>query len=204
MTAKPEPNEQSNAAGQPSDTGSTPASIKSGENTDALTAAAHAAPKFKRAKCGYEMYNANGSVRLREIGGSISPEQPAAHPNNDAFFESAKLPYPQPAAPDRHFSTQAIEDEKLIAAQQAEIAELKRQLVEAKDDVELLHIKRERAEAERDELKDDAARLDWLERNPRLGEIHIDGKVVDCYLYAVSGAMGVPLRAIIDAMRSKG
>lgn len=39
----------------------------------------------------------------------------------------------QPAAQDGHFSTQAIEDEKLIAAQRREIAELKRQLAEASE-----------------------------------------------------------------------
>jgi FtsZ-binding cell division protein ZapB len=56
-----------------------------------------------------------------------------------------------------------------------------------------------RAEVER--LRADAERLDWLEAHPRLGEIHVDGEVKDCYLYAVSGALGVPMRAIIDAMK---
>jgi chromosome segregation ATPase len=53
--------------------------------------------------------------------------------------------------------------------------------------------------AENERLRADAERLDWLEAHPRLGEIHVDGEVKDCYLYAVSGALGVPLRAIIDA-----
>ena len=71
-----------------------------------------------------------------------APEQPAPQPNNDAFFESAKLPYPQPAAQDglvddlrawvagfpynaplRGCMEQAADT---IAAQQAEIAELKK------------------------------------------------------------------------------
>lgn len=45
----------------------------------------------------------------------------------------------------------------------------------------------------------DAARLDWLERHPRLAEFVVDGQVTDCYLYAVSGAPGLKLREIIDA-----
>ncbi|MGN6654736.1 MAG: hypothetical protein ACTHJ9_05290 [Rhodanobacter sp.] len=45
----------------------------------------------------------------------------------------------------------------------------------------------------------DSARLDWLERHPRLAEIVIDGHSTDCYVYAVSGAQGVKLREIIDA-----
>jgi hypothetical protein len=56
-------------------------------------------------------------------------------------------------------------------------------------------------QAEVERLRKDAERLDWLEAHPRLGEIHVDGEVKDCYLYAVSGALGVPLRAIIDAMK---
>ena len=45
----------------------------------------------------------------------------------------------------------------------------------------------------------DTDRINYLERNPKLGEIHIDGEVTDCYYYAVSGAPGVKLREIIDA-----
>lgn len=45
----------------------------------------------------------------------------------------------------------------------------------------------------------DTARLDWLERHPRLAEFVVDGQVTDCYLYAVSGAPGLKLREIIDA-----
>jgi len=45
----------------------------------------------------------------------------------------------------------------------------------------------------------DSARMDWLERNPRLAEIVVDGHSTDCYVYAVSGAPGMKLREIIDA-----
>lgn len=45
----------------------------------------------------------------------------------------------------------------------------------------------------------DTARLDWLERHPRLAEFVVDGRATDCYLYAVSGAPGLKLREIIDA-----
>lgn len=56
-------------------------------------------------------------------------------------------------------------------------------------------------QAEVGKLRADAERLDWLEAHPRLGEIHVDGEVKDYYLYAVSGALGVPMRAIIDATK---
>lgn len=45
----------------------------------------------------------------------------------------------------------------------------------------------------------DTDRLDWLERNPRLSELHVNGKVEHSYLYAVAGAPGVKLREILDA-----
>lgn len=45
----------------------------------------------------------------------------------------------------------------------------------------------------------DTARLDWLERHPRLAEIVVDGHSTDCYLYGVAGAPGLKLREIIDA-----
>ena len=59
-----------------------------------------------------------------------------------------------------------------------------------------------RLKAENERLRKDAERLDWMEAHPRLGEIHVGGEVKDCYLYAVSGALGAPLRAIIDAAMS--
>lgn len=52
--------------------------------------------------------------------------------------------------------------------------------------------------AQRDELRNDAQRLDWLEKNPRLAELTTDGVMVDCYYYAVAGAPGLSLREIID------
>lgn len=61
----------------------------------------------------------------------------------------------------------------------------------------------EELEAKNAALAKDSERLDWLEKHPRLGEIHVDGKVEDCYLYAVSGATGVRLRDIIDAVMGK-
>lgn len=45
----------------------------------------------------------------------------------------------------------------------------------------------------------DTDRINWLEQNPRLAEIIIEGEVKDCYYYAVAGVAGVPLRTIIDA-----
>jgi hypothetical protein len=46
----------------------------------------------------------------------------------------------------------------------------------------------------------DTERLDWLEKHPRLAEIHTeDGVTTDGFLYGVSGASGVRLRDIIDA-----
>jgi hypothetical protein len=46
----------------------------------------------------------------------------------------------------------------------------------------------------------DTEMLNWLERNPRISEIHLtDGQIKDCYLYAVSGAPGLKLREIISS-----
>lgn len=59
--------------------------------------------------------------------------------------------------------------------------------------------------AQRDELRNDAARLDWLAKNPRLAELTVDDKTTDCYYYAVAGAPGLSLREIIDgAMAQEG
>lgn len=49
----------------------------------------------------------------------------------------------------------------------------------------------------------DVARLDWLEAHPRLASIVIDGHATDCYLYGISGAMGLKLREILDAAMAK-
>lgn len=47
----------------------------------------------------------------------------------------------------------------------------------------------------------DTDRLDWLERNPRMSELHIEGgKVEHSYLYAVAGAPGLKLREVMDTL----
>lgn len=56
---------------------------------------------------------------------------------------------------------------------------------------------------QREQDVNDAARLDWLEAHPRLASIVIDGNATDCYLYGVSGAMGLRLREILDAAMAK-
>lgn len=45
----------------------------------------------------------------------------------------------------------------------------------------------------------DADRIDWLERNPRLSEIIINGESKDCYFYGIAGAPGLKLREVIDS-----
>lgn len=55
------------------------------------------------------------------------------------------------------------------------------------------------AEAEIAELRKDKERIDYLELNPRNAEIFVEGKSQPCLYYAVAGAFGVRLRAIIDA-----
>lgn len=50
----------------------------------------------------------------------------------------------------------------------------------------------------------DTARLDWLERHPRLGEFVINGQSTDCFVYAVTGAPCLKLREIIDAAMRDG
>jgi len=51
----------------------------------------------------------------------------------------------------------------------------------------------------RRQMADDKARLDWLEAHPRMGEVIVDGEAKTCYVYIVSGAMGLKLREILDA-----
>lgn len=48
-------------------------------------------------------------------------------------------------------------------------------------------------------FKADGNRLNWLEANPRIGQIVVAGKQTDCYVYAVTGAPGLKLREILDA-----
>lgn len=69
------------------------------------------------------------------------------------------------------------------------IAKLERELAEA------------RAECER--LREDAARINWLEANPRHAQIIIDGETKDCVFYGISTHDLMPLRAAIDAARRK-
>lgn len=49
----------------------------------------------------------------------------------------------------------------------------------------------------------DAARLDWLESNPRHAQILVDGKVTDCVFYGISCASLMKLREAIDAAMEK-
>jgi hypothetical protein len=58
-----------------------------------------------------------------------------------------------------------------------------------------------RAECER--LREDAARINWLEANPRHAQIIIDGETKDCVFYGISTHDLMPLRAAIDAARRK-
>jgi hypothetical protein len=88
-----------------------------------------------------------------------------------------------------------------IDALKLEAAKWKDTAVNFAEIVERRDVENAKLSDEVDRLKADAERLDWLEAHPRLGEIHVDGEVKDCYLYAVSGGLGVPLRAIIDAMK---
>ena len=46
----------------------------------------------------------------------------------------------------------------------------------------------------------DTQRLDWMERNPRMADIVVNGETLPCVMYAVSGAPGVKLREILDAL----
>lgn len=50
------------------------------------------------------------------------------------------------------------------------------------------------------QVSPDTTRLDLLERQQRLAEIVVDGKVTPCTVYAVSGVPGAKLREILDAM----
>lgn len=45
----------------------------------------------------------------------------------------------------------------------------------------------------------DTARLNYLERHPKLAEMHVKGEVTACYYYAVAGAAGIKLREIMDS-----
>ncbi len=53
--------------------------------------------------------------------------------------------------------------------------------------------------AENAELRKDAARLDWLESNPRHAQILIESRATDCVFYGISCAELVKLRDAIDA-----
>jgi len=50
----------------------------------------------------------------------------------------------------------------------------------------------------RGEAEQDAKRLDWLEANPRVSEIHLNGETKNCQFFGVAGHQGVGLRTIID------
>lgn len=49
---------------------------------------------------------------------------------------------------------------------------------------------------------EDAARIDWLERNPRISVITVGSRSTDCYFYGIAGAPGLKLREVIDAARA--
>lgn len=104
----------------------------------------------------------------------------------------------------------AVEDQLRSAAQ--EIKRLTGELEQLKSDnvryIDAAAQEMEYAEELRSRLAEverDAARIDYLERHPRLSEIHVNGKVEDCYLYGVAGAPGLKLREIIDtALAAEG
>ena len=54
-------------------------------------------------------------------------------------------------------------------------------------------------EAEVKKLKEDEERLNYIQRNPKMGEMFVNGKAQDCYFYAVAGHPGLKLREIIDS-----
>jgi hypothetical protein len=109
-----------------------------------------------------------------------APDQPATHPNNDAFFESAKLPYAHPAAQDglverlRDYGQYSGEyptdyDPKMcneaadtIAAQQAEIAALREEVTRLTHNQRIQDSTTAAVMEQRDALKADAERYRWL------------------------------------------
>lgn len=52
-------------------------------------------------------------------------------------------------------------------------------------------------------LRTDAERLNIIESFARIGEIHVDGEIKDCVMYAISGVPGLSLREILDAIRAQ-
>lgn len=60
------------------------------------------------------------------------------------------------------------------------------------------------ARAERDALRADAERLEWLDAHPREGGIRIGGDIKSVVFWGVSAAPGTGLRSAIDAARAEG
>lgn len=71
------------------------------------------------------------------------------------------------------------------------------------DELANLRAELAQARAERDALRADAERLEWLDAHPREGSIRIGGDIKSVVFWGVSAAPGMGLRSAIDGARVK-
>ena len=111
-------------------------------------------------------------------------------------------------------SQHILENIALRESHQAALAQIEALKEKLTNTEQHLHVYSVRAHAERDKriqleselaaAKRDGERLDWLQAHPRLSEMHIEGKVVNCYAYAIAGHSKWTLRELIDAAIEQG
>lgn len=73
----------------------------------------------------------------------------------------------------------------------------------AAKEIESLRADLARVSAEREALRADKERLDWLDAHPREGTIRIGGDMKAVTFWGISAAHGQTMRAAIDAARGK-